>query len=245
MYFTSSWDDGHPSDLRLAELMQKHGFKASFFVPIINSEGLPVMQADELRFLAQGAEVGSHTHDHVYADSVPLTTWAAQVVAGKQALEQMLGRSVLGFCYPGGKRVPGAVDAVKSAGFAYARTTENLRFDAGFERFMLPTTLQFYPHTVLTLSKNFLKYRNYRLRAPIFRQALRYSKLQDQLRCLLEFSLKSHQVFHLWGHSWELDTMGLWSELDGFLKFAATCVPSASRVSNQELAAAALLERRA
>ena len=38
-----SVDDGHPLDMRMADLLIKHGVQASFFVPSRNSEGQPVL----------------------------------------------------------------------------------------------------------------------------------------------------------------------------------------------------------
>jgi hypothetical protein len=32
-YITTSWDDGHPSDLRLADLLHKHSLRGTFYVP--------------------------------------------------------------------------------------------------------------------------------------------------------------------------------------------------------------------
>ena len=43
--FSLSVDDGHPLDMRLAELLHKRGIPASFHIPIRNSEGHPVLRA--------------------------------------------------------------------------------------------------------------------------------------------------------------------------------------------------------
>ena len=51
--FTTSWDDGHPLDLRLAELLATHGFSGTFYVPRGNREGRPVMTTAELRALTE------------------------------------------------------------------------------------------------------------------------------------------------------------------------------------------------
>jgi len=39
-------------------------------------------------------------------------------------------------------------------------------------------------------------------------------------------------VFHLWGHSWELEEHDLWGELESFLAYARDRVPPAQRVDN-------------
>src|ERR1700722_2734423 len=126
MIFVSSWDDGHPLDEKLGELLSKHSLKGTFFVPIRNREGLPVMSRPTLLRLTQGHEIGSHTLDHVYLRNQPAETVRAQIVGGKHALEDMLGARVPGFCYPGGRYDASSVRAVKDAGFEYARSVENL-----------------------------------------------------------------------------------------------------------------------
>jgi peptidoglycan/xylan/chitin deacetylase (PgdA/CDA1 family) len=62
--FTTSWDDGHPLDARMAELLSLHEFQGTFYVPVSNREGLPVLGPEDLRRLGQGFEIGSHTIDH-------------------------------------------------------------------------------------------------------------------------------------------------------------------------------------
>lgn len=130
--FTSSWDDGHPMDIRLAEILGKHGFNATFFVPLSNREKLPVMAPEQMRELrAGGFEIGSHTLDHCYLNTVDDATAAAQIEQGKLQLEHALGEAVPGFCYPGGKCHARHVDMVRRAGFAYARKTVNFHPDVG------------------------------------------------------------------------------------------------------------------
>src|SRR3989304_6864863 len=57
--FTTSWDDGHPLDTRIAELLSRHGFQGTFYMPLSNREGLPVMPPGEMRRLGQEFEIGS------------------------------------------------------------------------------------------------------------------------------------------------------------------------------------------
>ena len=46
-------------------------------------------------------------------------------------------------------------------------------------------------------------------------------------------------MFHLWGHSWELEEQGLWGELESFLAYARDRVAPAHRVDNAAVIAAA------
>ena len=232
MLFTTSWDDGHPLDERVAELLARHGFQGTFYVPLSNREGLPVLDPAALRRLDAGFEIGSHTLDHCYANTVPAAEWAQQVRDGKAGLEQQLGHSVAGFCYPGGKLRPGSKASVQAAGFAYARTVVNLHLDTGTDAYLLPTTLQMYPHRRDVLMRNWLRGGAWPARAPAARQALLGGGHAAQLRRLLDAALARDGVFHLWGHSWELEKHGLWGALDRFLATAASLVPAQARVNN-------------
>lgn len=236
MLFTTSWDDGHPLDLKLADLLARHGFAGTFYVPLHNREGLPVLGDAELRRLAQGHEIGSHTQDHCYANQVSPADWVSQVRQGKAGLEQRLGQPVPGFCYPGGKFNRRARQVVVDAGFAYARTTVNLQLQPGSDRFALPTTLQFYPHAASVLLRNWLRQGQWRVRGANLHKLASAPRLHGRLLALLHQALAQGGMFHLWGHSWELDRHGLWAELDTFLAEAAQLVPAAQRGVNAQLA---------
>jgi peptidoglycan-N-acetylglucosamine deacetylase len=236
MIFTTSWDDGHPLDQKLANLLAKHGMAGTFFCPITNAEQRPVMSPQALRALQGPAfEIGSHTLDHRYASRTSGQDWQAQVVRGKAALEDSLGHVVQGFCYPGGELSASAKRTVIEAGFSYGRTTENFRLDCGNDPFLVPTTVQFYPHSRAVIARNWLRKGKWSLR---FRMALGLGG-QTQLLPRLQTALAQAQqdptaVFHLWGHSWELEEHALWSELDRFLATVAAVVPLQQRCTNQQ-----------
>lgn len=235
--FTTSWDDGHPLDQRLADLLDRYGCAGTFYVPARNREGLPVMAAAALRALDAGFEIGSHTLDHVYADRVSAAAWAQQVKAGRRALEDQLGHAVAGFCYPGGRFDPQSVEAVKAAGFSYARSVCNLHLGAGTDRFRLPTTLQIYPHSRAVLLRNWLRGPQRLARWPIARAALGCTDWQQRCLALLQLACETDSACHFWGHSWEIEARGLWPALDAVLREAAALVPAAQRCTNGQLAA--------
>src|SRR5438552_7818919 len=62
-YITTSWDDGHPLDLRVAELLAKYGLRGTFYVP--RTAQTETMTAAQLRELSGVFEVGGHTLGHV------------------------------------------------------------------------------------------------------------------------------------------------------------------------------------
>ncbi len=234
---TVSVDDGHPLDLRVADLLDRHGLHATFYVPMSNDEGPPVMQAMPLRALAQRFEIGSHTRSHRFLVTLDDPAARAQIVDGKRLLEDCLGRQVQGFCYPGGRYRQKHADMVRDAGFSYARTTQNLRIDAGRRPFEMPTTLQFYPHPRPVFARNLLSQGDWLARTPGFRAAMACDDWLERAHRLLALAGERNGVFHLWFHSLDLERLGLWNALSSFLAYAAACMAPAARVTNGELAA--------
>ncbi|MBP9058901.1 MAG: polysaccharide deacetylase family protein [Rhodoferax sp.] len=214
----TSWDDGHPLDLRVGEMLSKHGLTGTFFVPLENREGLPVMTALQMRELDQCHEIGSHTRTHCYLLRCSRSEARSEIETGKQQLEEMLGHRVDGFCYPGGEFDSDVTELVKAAGFSYARTVENLRTDVGHDPWQMPTTLQFYPHGTSTLINNALKHWAFSKLA-LIRPRIESPDFFAYARQIAACCVRSNTVFHLWGHSWEIEEQGLWNELDSFLGY--------------------------
>lgn len=217
MLLLTSWDDGHPSDLRLADLLNKYNLKGTFFVPVSNKEGRDVLNKEQLRLLDQNFEIGGHTLTHCYLNELPADVLKHEICAGKEVIEDYLGHAVNGFCYPGGVFDSHIIHAVKAAGFSYARTVENLCFDLGKSAWLMPTSFQFYPHSAFVLAKNTLKYPNV---SKLNIVKMRWNE-KDFMRFLagqLAMANNESSVFHLWGHSWELDEYDLWGKLETFFK---------------------------
>ncbi|MDW5416685.1 polysaccharide deacetylase family protein [Iodobacter sp. CM08] len=220
MLILTSWDDGHPKDLRLADLLIKYGLKATFFIPIENREGREVLSASQIKLLDQNFEIAGHTLTHRYLQGLPEADLRYEIEGGKLALENIVGHDIHGFCYPGGKYDSKVINAVKQAGFSYARTVENLQFDLGHSAWAMPTSLQFYPHSALVLFKNIVKKPELHKLQPLFMRLSErnfFKFLEKQLERISD----SDAVFHLWGHSWEIEAFDLWKELELFLSLLA------------------------
>jgi peptidoglycan/xylan/chitin deacetylase (PgdA/CDA1 family) len=235
--FICSIDDGHPSDLRMADLLDKHGLNATFFIPIRNREGAPVMSAPQIRELGERFEIGSHTHDHCFLKGTMIEEAHFQITEGKRRLEDMLGRKVEGFCYPGGKYGPEHAGMVRSAGFRYARTTMNLCFDAGRNPYEMPTTVQFYPHDRSVYLRNFTKSGHWLRRGGGLRLAISHKDWIARLYALFDHACAHGGAFHLWGHSKDIDELAAWEQLDRFMGYVAARVAVQDRLDNGKLAA--------
>lgn len=235
MRVTTSWDDGHPSDRRVADLLARHGLAGTFYVPTRNSEGRPVMTEAEVRALATGFEIGGHSVDHVVLTRLEPDELARQIGQNRAWLADALGRAPEGFCYVQGRYNAAVKRSVAEAGYRYARTTRNLTSDPGRDRFELSTTVQFYPHARTVYLRNFAR-RPALSRLPSLAVLLKGDGLERRVESLTSLCSEEDDCFHLWGHSWEIDDLGLWEALDRTLARIAATRPRS--VTNGEVAGA-------
>jgi len=235
LLFTTSWDDGHPLDLRLGELLARYGFPGTFYVPCRNWQGKAVLSGSRLRDLGQEFEIGGHTLEHRILTTLNASEVRRQIVDGKAELEDRLGATVKGFCYPGGRHNAFVRERVREAGFAYGRTIRNLSLQPGVDPFLMATTLQFFPHSPRTYTSNYLKSRGWVKRFPLFIKVLVSRDMSDGLRAAFDFAVRRGGIFHLWGHSWEIDDINGWRLLEEFLQYVAEHVDRTHRVDNGKI----------
>jgi peptidoglycan/xylan/chitin deacetylase (PgdA/CDA1 family) len=217
-YLTTSWDDGHPLDFRVAELLQKFGLTGTFYIP--RSAPTGTMSAAMVRDLASTFEIGAHTLQHVFLTEVPLERAEHEISASKTWVEQTTGQACNLFCPPGGRFTRRHLDLIRAAGYSAVRTVEMMSLD--FPRragglLLLPTTIQARPHRPMAYLKKFARRRAarnfwlYLLRAP-------QARWDRKVRSLLQTTLNEGGVFHLWGHSWEIEQMGQWPRLEAVFR---------------------------
>ena len=104
---------------RVLDLLDGHGAKATFFVLGWFADRHP---ATVREVAARGHEVASHSYGHPLLYRLTRAEVLADLVRGRETLEQLLGRAVLGFRAPGFSitpRNPWALDCVLEAGFRY------------------------------------------------------------------------------------------------------------------------------
>jgi peptidoglycan/xylan/chitin deacetylase (PgdA/CDA1 family) len=216
--FTMSWDDGSPHDVRLADLLLKYNLKSTFYIPKYNIEGTSVVTNHEIRQLAQNFEIGAHTIDHIRLNTLSHEQRKYQIQGSKDWLEEIIGNSIYGFCYPGGVYNNYSIEAVKEAGFFYSRTIENFRNDVT-HLYEMPTTIQFFNHKNYVLLSNILKSEDRLAKILNYHPILRTNNLMKRFEYILDYSINRNLTYiHFWGHSWELDQYGQWDLLEEFFK---------------------------
>lgn len=237
LVITTSWDDGHPLDMKVAEMLVRFGLPGTFYIPLQSEFG--VMEHKDIRDLSGVFEIGAHTINHVYLDSVSKCEARREIVGSKAALEDICSRECRVFCFPGGKFSAEHLQTVKEAGYSAARTVEMMslrRPELRSGLAVIPTTLQAYPHLPFSYVKNVAKRLRLRNLVPLS-LALRAGDLLTATRVLLERSAQDGGVFHLWGHSWEIEALQEWQNLESILRLISSYKSSAKLLSNGTLAA--------
>ena len=193
MKVVQCWDDGVTTDVRLIEVLRRHGAKATFNLnPGLHERarsggwmhaGTQVQRLalDELTGVYAGFTIANHTVNHPHLEQLPIAEARREIVEGRERLQQLFGQPVLGFAYPFGTYNPAVMEAVREAGHVYARTIKNVE-----QPFPPEDPMAFHP--------------NGHFRAPDF--WARYEKA------------RSGGVFYFWGHSYELVTEEMWADFD-------------------------------
>lgn len=203
---TFSYDDCTTQDIRLVELFNKYGIKATFNV---NSEllgtpneltrkGVKVghnkLKADEIAEVYKGHEVAVHTLTHPYLQSIEDDNEIIrQIEEDRKNLEKLVGYEISGMAYPNNGDNAERVSKIikEKTAIKYARTTnDTLNFD-------LQDNLYIFNPTV-----HHDDYEN------LFRLGEEFVKLQPE----------TPKLFYIWGHSFEFDIFDDWDKFEDFLK---------------------------
>ncbi|MEV6833281.1 polysaccharide deacetylase family protein [Streptomyces sp. NPDC051133] len=231
---TTSWDDGHRLDTALADLLARYDVPGTFYIAPRNVELRPAdrLPAAGIRDLAArgGVEIGGHTLSHLRLPLIDDTSAREQVALGKIELENIIGAPVVSFCYPRGEYRAVHVRQVAQAGFRLARTVRRSSLATG-PVMEMATTVNAYAHRVdvpLVL----------RLAGGRPARAAQLYRHWDELAIRwFDLCLERGGVYHLWGHSWEVDARGDWARLERVLAYISGR-PDVRYVTNGTLAEA-------
>jgi peptidoglycan-N-acetylglucosamine deacetylase len=196
MRIMQCWDDGDVDDIRLVEILRKHGAKATFN---INPGGLkserrlghkfkgeyPVykLTLDEMPQVYAGFCIGGHTMTHPLLNAIDPDWALTELVECKRYIERHFGQNACGMAYPCGAYSDEVKKLVARAGYLYSRTTKNVELNLNIDD---PMALHTHCHFL----------------APNFWEKFEAVKAIDG-------------DFYFWGHTFEL--MGddvRWQELD-------------------------------
>lgn len=205
---TFSYDDGVTQDIRLIELFNKYGMKATFN---LNSEllGMPneliregktvshnKVRAEDVKHIYAGHEVAAHTLTHPFLPGIENEgEIIRQVEEDRLNLSELSGYEVIGFAYPGGginfnRRVSDIIRG--GTGIKYCRTTVS--------------------------SHSFDKQSDLYEFSPSVYHHAEWDKLFELGERFLSLKAETPSVFYVWGHSYEFDIHDTWDRFEEFLK---------------------------
>lgn len=226
---TTSWDDGHQDDVRLAELLRAYDLPATFYISPFDREftARELLNKRQVRSLSKDFEIGAHTLTHPHLTKISPAEAKREITGSKTYLEDYLGKKVLSFCYPAGYYNEEIIPMVQQAGFRIARTTHRYALRIGNNPFTVPTTFHAYNHLsdlhhLMMLSRGNL------------RRLYHYISWEYAAMDLFDTALETGSVFHIWGHSWEIDYYHAWDKLERLFRHISRH-PQVSYRTNGEL----------
>lgn len=244
LLFTTSWDDGHILDFRIAEMLERYGMQGTFYVNQYKGN-TDFLAPDRVQDLSRRFEIGAHTLTHPDLTKLPEQELKEEIGGSKKYLEDLLGKEVSMFCYPKGFYSKKVKQVVSSAGFLGARTVKGYTIILPDDPFEMGTTMHLYPwplrkkdaehllwgrHLFQPIQKDFDSFFK---TLPPFRAFVSW---QNYARHLFDHAVSHGNYFHLWGHSWEIEKYGMWSDLEEFFRYVSVRLgKEISAVTNSEI----------
>ena len=197
---TLSYDDGITQDIKLMQIMKKHGIKGTFN---INGGLFPDKASDVGKMSAaqvkklysdSGNEVALHCYSHAHLEDLSYDMIRAEIMKDRLAIEKIFGTIVRGMAYPYGAYNDEIVSAAKSCGIVYSRTVKSTHsFNLPENWLTLHPTCHHEDEKLMELAKQFVELKSWR----------------------------GPQMFYLWGHSYEFNDNNNWNIIEEFTDFMA------------------------
>ena len=205
---TFSYDDGVTQDIRLIEMLNKYGLKATFN---LNSELLGLdgeliregqrvdhtkVKPEDVKKIYYGHEVAVHTLTHPCLPNIEdKNEIIRQVEQDRLNLSKLVGYDVCGMAYPcGGQNNDDRVAQIikSNTGVKYSRTiTSTYSFD----------------------TQNNL----YRFNPTVY-HIMEEDKLFELGEEFINLTPDKPQIYYIWGHSYEFDIENTWEKFEKFCK---------------------------
>lgn len=232
---TTSWDDGDPCDLEIARMLADRKLSGTFYIPVRGHHRYTRMdRADMLALASQGFEIGAHGVSRSNLRHCDAEQLAVEVEISKKRLEEDLAKGVSMFAYPNGCYNANVIACVRRAGYTGARTTAMLARELAFDPYRMPTSVQAFPHSKLDYLKNIATSSDYRHAWGYLARLSRASHWVSLAMHMFDTVMDNGGVWHLYGHSWEINDFKLWDDLRVVLDYVANR-PGALYLPNSEV----------
>jgi hypothetical protein len=195
------------------------------------------MTAAQIRDLSGSFEIGAHTLHHLVLTTLGEHEATHEITGSKSWVEDTTGAACSMFCAPQGKFSRRHLELAKGAGYLGFRTVELSSLDFPCWKsgvLVLPTTVQACQHSPLALTRNAVKRM---ILANLWRALLHGSSAEwpGMAKSFLRHAVAFGGVFHLWGHSWELEGARQWQQLEETLQLLKEATGQVPSLTNGQL----------
>ena len=188
---TFSYDDGEIFDIKLAEILRKHGMKGTFNLNSSNlcdTDGGRYVNKNKLTEIYAGHEIAIHGVEHKNLCQMTDQEIALEILPDRQALEKLTGGLVQGMAYAFGAYNDNIMRIIDTLGVHYSRTVgENHFFDLP-KNFLAWDATCHHDHDVMKWGKEFLDCPDW----------------------------KELPLMYVWGHSYEFGRPDDWHIIEEF-----------------------------
>lgn len=215
MRIVFSWDDGAVEDRKMFELHEKYELPGMFFVPTYNCEGRDVISPDVIkRAESKYVAFGGHTENHKYLTDIPLEQVEREVSDNQIYLQNVLGHGIDDFCLPGGRYNEDILDIVYKY-YKTVRTADTMNFKMSGT--LYKPAFHVYPRGLKSLVGNAIRHGSYKELAYVISHFRK--EYFELLREMINKDADSDKTVIIWGHSWEIEKLGLWEKLEDLMFF--------------------------
>ena len=207
---TLSYDDGVRADLRLCEILEKHGLKCTFNLNsayFIGEAARPgKITPDEIRehILAKGHEIAVHGKQHLAPGIASPVIAIRDVLECRDEMEREFGMIIRGMAYPDsgitkmhtGNDYATVRSYLADLGIVYSRT-----LGGDNNSFMMPSDFYAWMPTAHHNNPNLMEW------ADEFLAEDGHNKI---------ITRRYPRLFYLWGHSYEFDNNDNWELMEAF-----------------------------
>jgi peptidoglycan/xylan/chitin deacetylase (PgdA/CDA1 family) len=222
-------------------VLAKHGLQGTFYVPLRPAH--PVLTEPNIRELASRFEIGGHTVQHVPVTRLSMEQAECEMAESRSEIERITGAACRMFCFPEGKHTRAHIRLARQLGYLGCRTVAMLSCARPAEANgiqVMPTTTQVFSHSRLSLTRNLLK--RAALRPAVNWLSCGFGTDWFEVgRMLLDHVIREGGVFHLWGHSTEIDEQNQWERLDEFCRLLASYSHGIPCLTNRQICEATSL----
>lgn len=120
-----TFDDGYTDNyIHAFPILKELGMKATVFMIASQVDSGYYMSQDQLKDMSSyGIDIGSHTDNHVYLDTLSYDEQLKEMKDSKEKLEKILDKEVISIAYPYGNYNEDTKKAATAAGYTLAFTT--------------------------------------------------------------------------------------------------------------------------